>query len=70
MRNGMEVLTEEEMSTTDSTPREKEEVAKIYCWGEVVGHIWLLLFIASRRGVRGVGSKWIDASGEAVLVMI
>lgn len=46
-----------------------EEVAKIYCWGEVVGEVWLLLFLASDRKVIGAGAKWIDAGGEAVVVM-
>ena len=46
-----------------------EEVAKIYCWGEVVGEVWLLLFLASDRKVIGAGAKWVDAGGEAVVVM-
>ena len=45
------------------------EVAKIYCWGEVVREVWLLLFVASHRKVLGAGAKWIDASGEAVVVI-
>lgn len=48
---------------------EEEEVAKIYCWGEVVGEVWLLLFLASDRRVIGAGAKWVDAGGEAVVVM-
>ena len=47
----------------------EEEVAKIYCWGEVVGEVWLLLFIASDRKVIGAGAKWVDAGGETVVVM-
>ena len=46
-----------------------EEVAKIYCWGEVVREVWLLLFLASNRKVLGAGATWIDAAGEAVVVM-
>lgn len=46
-----------------------EEVAKIYCWGEVVREVWLVLFIASHRKVLGVGARWVDAGGEAVVVM-
>ena len=45
------------------------EVVKIYCWGEVVGEIWLLLFIASGRKVKEVGAQWVDAGGVAVVVM-
>lgn len=47
----------------------KGEVLKIYCWGEVVGEIWSLVFIGSKRAVKGLGVQWIDASGEAVLIM-
>ena len=47
----------------------KEEVAKIYCWGEVVREVWLLLFLASNRKVLGAGAKWVDAAGEVVVVM-
>lgn len=49
-------------------PRHGEAV-KVYCWGEVVGEIWLLLFIASGRGVKGTGARWVDAGGVAVIVM-
>ena len=44
-------------------------MAKIYCWGEIVREVWLLLFIASHRKVIGAGAKWIDAAGEVVVVM-
>jgi len=47
----------------------REEVAKIYCWGEVVGEIWLVLFLASSRKVKGVGARWIDAGGQVVVAM-
>ena len=48
---------------------EEEEVVRVYCWGEVVGEIWLLLFIASGRKIKGVGARWVDAGGMAVVVM-
>ncbi|KAK0510889.1 hypothetical protein JMJ35_006441 [Cladonia borealis] len=48
---------------------EGEEVAKIYCWGEVVREVWLLLFLASHRKVLGAEAKWVDARGEVVVVM-
>ena len=47
----------------------KEEVLKVYCWGEVVAEVWLTLFVGSKRGIKGAGVRWIDASGEAVVVM-
>ena len=47
----------------------EQEVAKIYCWGEVVREVWLVLFIASERKVLGSGARWIDAGGKEVVVM-
>ncbi|UPX11573.1 uncharacterized protein EKO05_0002172 [Ascochyta rabiei] len=40
---------------------------KLYCWGEVVEHIWLLLWLCSKGRVSGSGSCWIDANGVAVV---
>ncbi|KAF1840619.1 uncharacterized protein K460DRAFT_297127 [Cucurbitaria berberidis CBS 394.84] len=39
---------------------------KLYCWGEVVEHMWLVLWICSRGRVSGSRSKWYDADGIAV----
>ena len=50
-------------------PGKQEEIAKIYCFGEVVGEIWIVLFLATERRIKGVGAKWIDAAGEAVVIM-
>lgn len=49
--------------------QQQGEVVKVYCWGEVVGHIWLMLFIGSERAIKGVGAKWVDAGGVAVVCM-
>ena len=57
----------EEQSHT--VPQPQGEVVKVYCWGEVVGEIWLMLFIGSERAIKGVGAKWVDAGGVAVLSM-
>lgn len=42
---------------------------KMYCWGEIVPHIWLLLFTSSHRRFKGCGAQWIDAGGEVVIQM-
>lgn len=42
---------------------------RVYCWGEVVGQVYLLLFLASSRKVRGLGARWVDAEGVEVVVM-
>ncbi|KAF6236625.1 hypothetical protein HO173_005406 [Letharia columbiana] len=52
----------------NQTPQ-RREVVKVYCWGEVVGEIWLLLFIASTRNVKRIGAQWVDAGGVAVVFM-
>ncbi|KAF9699509.1 hypothetical protein EKO04_002367 [Ascochyta lentis] len=40
---------------------------KLYCWGEIVEHVWLLLWLCSKGKISGSGSSWIDANGVAVL---
>lgn len=47
----------------------KEEFLKIYCMGEAVPSIWLLLFIATTRQIKGCRAQWIDASGMVVVQM-
>lgn len=45
------------------------EIIRLYCWGEVIGEIWVLLFIASERKIQGVGARWIDAMQKTVVQM-
>jgi hypothetical protein len=42
---------------------------RLYCWGEVVEHMWLVLWLCSRGKVVGSGLKWMDADGVAVFEM-
>ncbi|KAF3046672.1 hypothetical protein E8E12_011514 [Didymella heteroderae] len=42
---------------------------RLYCWGEVVEHMWLLVWLCSKGKASGTESKWIDASGIAVIEM-
>ena len=49
--------------------QQQGDVVKIYCWGEVVGEVWMLLFIASKRDIKGVGARWVDAGGVPVVLM-
>ena len=52
------------------TPQEDRElVAKIYCWGEIVGEIWNVLFIAGHRQIKEIGTCWIDAENKVVVRM-
>ncbi|KAJ5140918.1 hypothetical protein N7448_004326 [Penicillium atrosanguineum] len=43
---------------------------KVYAWGgEVAMHIYLLLFLASERRVKGMGARWLDPREEVVIEM-
>ena len=42
-------------------------VVKVFCWGEVVGHVWLLCYVASQARLKRVESQWVDADGEVVV---
>ncbi|KAK3722237.1 hypothetical protein LTR37_002670 [Vermiconidia calcicola] len=42
---------------------------KVFCWGEVVKHVFLLLYIASKSKVRKEGLQWIDAAEKVVVQM-
>ncbi|MCJ1481650.1 hypothetical protein MMC06_001809 [Schaereria dolodes] len=55
------------LSTNDDVPA--REFVKVYCWGEVVAHVYLVLFLASERRIRGMGARWVDARGDAVVRM-
>ena len=42
---------------------------KIFCWGEIVPHIYLLMYAGSEGLVKGISARWIDASGEIIVQM-
>ncbi|KAK0733889.1 hypothetical protein B0T26DRAFT_686264 [Lasiosphaeria miniovina] len=42
---------------------------RLYCWGCVAGHMYLLLYIMSQRKIVYTGAKWIAADGKPVIVM-
>ena len=44
-------------------------LVRIFCWGEVVEHIYLVLYVASRSKIRRLGVTWIDADEEIVVQM-
>ncbi|KAH0348370.1 hypothetical protein KCU81_g3243, partial [Aureobasidium melanogenum] len=58
----------------NDTEANEDEVAdmelgtvKVFCWGEVVGHVWLLCYVASQARLKRVESHWIDADGKVVV---
>ncbi|KAL4885255.1 hypothetical protein BJY04DRAFT_180492, partial [Aspergillus karnatakaensis] len=50
-------------------PAQTNLTLKIYTWGEIASHIYLLLFLASDRRVRKMGAQWRDATDEVVIQM-
>ncbi|XEU98722.1 hypothetical protein FSHL1_004009 [Fusarium sambucinum] len=40
---------------------------RLYCWGHVAKHTYLLLYLASGRRIKTIGAKWYGADGKAVL---
>ncbi|GFF33612.1 hypothetical protein IFM61606_04237 [Aspergillus udagawae] len=44
-------------------------ILKLYAWGEVALHMYLLLFLASERRIRKMGAQWRDGRDEVVIEM-
>ena len=42
---------------------------RVYCWGAIVGHIYLLLYMASESKIKGTGACWVGGDGQAVITM-
>ncbi|KAI6839419.1 hypothetical protein KC332_g3467 [Hortaea werneckii] len=42
---------------------------RVYCWGEVVKHVYLLLYTASQSKVRKMGLQWVNGEGKVVVHM-
>ncbi|KAI1383192.1 uncharacterized protein F4822DRAFT_419587 [Hypoxylon trugodes] len=42
---------------------------RVYCWGCIVAHIYLLLYLASQRKVLFTGASWNDGEGIPIIIM-
>jgi len=42
---------------------------RLYCWGCVVGHMYLVLYLMSKRRVLYSGASWVGGDGKPVVVM-
>jgi hypothetical protein len=42
---------------------------RVYCWGAVVGYVYLLLYMASESKIKGTGACWIGGDGKVVIQM-
>ncbi|KAF7508351.1 hypothetical protein GJ744_009342 [Endocarpon pusillum] len=62
-----------EPETNEADPREAEEtgkmevVLKVTCWGEILPHIYLLIWVLSDKRTEAVEMEWRDAGEEAVV---
>jgi hypothetical protein len=65
---GIWCLRENEATGDESEEAEHElGIVRVFCWGEVVGHVWLLCYVASQARLKRVESQWVDAGGEVVV---
>lgn len=42
---------------------------RVYCWGAIVGYMYLLLYMASESKIKGTGACWIGGDGKVVVQM-
>ncbi|RYP39702.1 hypothetical protein DL767_002083 [Monosporascus sp. MG133] len=42
---------------------------RTYCWGVVVPHIYLLLYLATQREILFTGTSWVDGEGKTAIIM-
>jgi hypothetical protein len=65
---GIWCLRENEATGDEGEEAEHElGTVRVFCWGEVVGHVWLLCYVASQARLKRVESQWVDADGQVVV---
>ncbi|KAJ6257697.1 hypothetical protein Dda_7485 [Drechslerella dactyloides] len=45
------------------------DILRLYCWGEVAVHVWVILYAISDRIVSELALRWVDAGGNVVIEM-
>ncbi|KAK6336344.1 hypothetical protein TWF696_001905 [Orbilia brochopaga] len=45
------------------------DILRLYCWGEVAVHIWVILYAISDRIVSALALKWVDSAGHTIIEM-
>ena len=48
---------------------EEFKTLKVYGWGTLVGHIYLLLYMASLGKIKGTGACWVGGDGSPIIRM-
>lgn len=61
--------TREDEGLANVAKGESIGIIKVFCWGEIVKHVFLLLYVASNSQVKKLGLSWIDAEGTTVVQM-
>lgn len=59
----------EDLEAAAASAQSRLGLVRVYCWGEVVGHVYLLLFVASKSKVKRTSARWVDAGGAVVVTM-
>lgn len=62
---GSEITPSQSTSSHDKTTLS----LRVYAWGEIAMHTYLLLFLASERRIKGMGAEWHDSGEEVVIRM-
>ncbi|KAH8885188.1 hypothetical protein GQ53DRAFT_797366 [Thozetella sp. PMI_491] len=42
---------------------------RLFCWGQIVGHMYLMLYLATKRDILYMRVSWIGADGQDVITM-
>ncbi|KAG8631907.1 hypothetical protein KVT40_001047 [Elsinoe batatas] len=61
------VRTPEQAVDEEGRPVERLGQVRVFCWGEVIEHVYLMLYISSRNHIRKANPVWCDASGKVVI---
>ncbi|KAF3938433.1 hypothetical protein ABW19_dt0202115 [Dactylella cylindrospora] len=56
-------------SESEGAGEQVGDILRLYCYGEVAVHIWVILYAISDRIISELGLKWIDAGGTVVIEM-
>ncbi|KAE8150296.1 hypothetical protein BDV25DRAFT_154724 [Aspergillus avenaceus] len=65
----VEDASDPQLSHDAFKPTVRQLTLKIYTWGEVASHIYLMLYLASERHIRKMGAQWRDGCNEVVVQM-
>ena len=66
---GIRAVIEQTDSTASLSEGETIVHVKIYTWGEVLGHVWLALWVLSDKLTAYIVMKWIASDGSTVVRM-